>query len=399
MRLVTLTGPGGTGKTRLALQAAAEVAEDYPDGTWWLPLAPLRDAQLVPLSIAEVLQLRDEPGLSIGARLAAGLIGKRLLLLLDNAEHLLPSIVETIAQLRAIEGPLLLITSRERLQLQGEHLFPVPAMDKSDGVDLFVERARQVDPGFEDTAGVAALCERLDRLPLALELAAARTSIYTPAQLLERLGDRLDLLRAGRDSDPRQQTLRATIDWSFELLTPEEQRVYRAFSVFAGGCTLEAAEEVCGAVPDTLASLLDKSLLRRREGVSGRRYWMLETIREHAAEHLARLGERESLETSQADLYVDLADRRGGSSRRSASTRRSGSTGFSTSGTTCVRPSLITVTEGTRENWLACAPRSGSSGSSAATPARGDSGCRRRSTRARPTSCCPGSRTRSPRSS
>ena len=220
----------------------------------------------------------------------------------------MPAIAETIAELRAIEGPLLLITSRERLQLQGEHVYPVPAMDQGDGVDLFVERARQLDPGFEDTAGVGELCERLDRLPLALELAAARTSLYTPAQLLERLGDRLDLLKAGRDSDPRQQTLRATIDWSYELLTAEEQRVYRAFSVFAGGCSLEAAEEVCGADPDTLASLLDKSLLRRRDASSGRRYWMLETIREHAAEHLARLGERDSLEASHAGLYVQLAE-------------------------------------------------------------------------------------------
>src|SRR6266536_4912296 len=255
VRLATLTGPGGTGKTRLALQAAAEVAEDYPDGIWWLPLAPLRDAGLVPLSVAEVLLLRDEPGLAIGDPLAAGLAGKRLLLLLDNAEHLLPAIADTIAGLRAIEGPLLLITSRERLQLQGEHLYSVPAMDDRDGVDLFVERARQIDPGFDDTAAAGELCERLDRLPLALELAAARTNLYTPVQLLERLGDRLDLLKAGRDTDPRQQTLRATIDWSYELLTAEERRVYRAFSVFAGGCTLEAAEGICGAAPETLASL------------------------------------------------------------------------------------------------------------------------------------------------
>src|SRR5207247_3275680 len=140
-------------------------------------------------------------------------------------------------------------TSRERLQLQGEHVYLVPAMDKSDGIDLFVERARQLDPEFEDGAGVGELCDRLDRLLLALELAAARTSLYTPAQLLERLGDRLDLLKAGRDSDPRQQTLRATIDWSYELLTPEEQRVYRAFSVLAGGWTPAAAEGVWGSVP------------------------------------------------------------------------------------------------------------------------------------------------------
>ena len=296
VRLVTLTGPGGTGKTRLALQAAAEVADNYPDGVWWVPLAALQDPALVGPAIAEALQLRDEPGLEIGERLAAGLTGKRLLLLLDNAEHLLPAIADTVVELHAIEGPLLLVTSRERLQLQEEHLYPVPAMDAHDGVDLFVAGARRLDPAFTTTAGVGELCERLEWLPLALELAAARTGLYTPEQLLERLSDRLDLLKAGRDSDPRQQTLRATIDWSYELLTPEEQGVYGALSVFAGGCTLETVERVCQTTPDTLASLLDKSLLRRREAASGPRYWMLETIREHAAEHLADEGERDSVE-------------------------------------------------------------------------------------------------------
>jgi predicted ATPase/class 3 adenylate cyclase len=308
VRLVTLTGPGGTGKTRLALQATAEVAEDYPDGIWWLPLAPLRDPALVPLSVADALQLPDEPGLSTGDRLSAGLTGKQLVLLLDNAEHLLPAIAETIAELHAIEGPLLVVTSRERLQLQGEHVYPVPAMSENDGVDLFTARARQLDPGFETTADVGTLCDRLDRLPLALELAAARTNLYSPAQLLERLADRLDLLEAGRDTDPRQRTLRATIDWSYELLTSEEQRVYRALSVFAGGCTIDAAEEVCRADPATVASLLDKSLLRRREAPSGRRFWMLETIREHAAEQLDRLGERESADAAHALYFLSVAE-------------------------------------------------------------------------------------------
>ena len=308
VRLVTLTGPGGTGKTRLALQAAAESADNYPDGVWWVPLAALQDPGLVGPSIAEALQLRDEPGLEIGDRLAAGLTGKRLLLLLDNAEHLLPAIADTVVELLAIEGPLLLVTSRERLQLQGEHLYPVPAMDARDGVDLFVAGARRLDPAFTTTAGVGELCERLEWLPLALELAAARTGLYTPEQLLERLSDRLDLLKAGRDSDPRQQTLRATIDWSYELLTPEEQRVYRALSVFAGGCTLETAERVCETTADTLESLLDKSLLRRREAASSPRYWMLETIREHAGEHLADQGERDSVEAAHAGAYLDLVE-------------------------------------------------------------------------------------------
>jgi predicted ATPase len=309
VRLVTLTGPGGTGKTRLALQAAAELADDYPDGVWWVPLAALRDASLVRLSIAEALQLRDEPGLGIGDRLSAGLTGRRPLLLLDNAEHLLPAIADTVVELLAIEGPLILVTSRERLQVQGEHLYPVPAMDASDGVDLFVAGARRLDLAFTTTPGVGELCERLEWLPLALELASARTVLYTPEQLLERLSDRLDLLKAGRDSDPRQQTLRATIDWSYALLTPEEQRVYRALSVFAGGCILETAERVCETTPDTLASLLDKSLLRRRDASSSPRYSMLETIREHAGEHLADRGERDSVEAAQARAYLDLAER------------------------------------------------------------------------------------------
>ena len=308
VRLVTLTGPGGTGKTRLALQACAEVADEYPDGVWWVPLASLQDFALVPLSIAEALQLRADPDVEANDRLSAGLRGKRLLLLLDNAEHLLPAIAGTIADLSAIEGPVVVVTSRERLQLQGEHVYPVPSMESSDGVELFVTRARQLDPSFVMSDVVADLCDRLDELPLALELAAARTTLFTPEQLLARLGDRLDLLQAPRDSDPRQHTLRTTIDWSYDLLDAEEQRVYRALGVFAGGCTLEAAIEVCGARAETIASLIDKSLLRRRDGAAGPRYWMLDTIRAHAAEHAAAHSESALLESRRAEFCLDLAE-------------------------------------------------------------------------------------------
>jgi non-specific serine/threonine protein kinase len=232
-----------------------------------------------------------------------------LLLLLDNAEHLLPEVASTIAYLQAIDGPRLVVTSRERLQLQGEQLYPVPAMGDLDGIELFCERARQLDPRFVPTDAVASLCERLDRLPLAIELAAARTGLYTPEQLLERLTGRLDVLKAGRDADPRQQTLRATIDWSYKLLTPEEQRVHRALSVFAGGCVVEAAEDVCQADPDTLGSLINKSLLRRREAANGPRLWMLETIREHAAEDLDQRGEQPAVEAAHARWCFDLVER------------------------------------------------------------------------------------------
>ena len=308
VRLVTLTGPGGTGKTRLALQACAEVADDYPDGVWWVPLAPLQDPSLVPLSIAEVLELRAETDVEGHDRLSAGLRGKRLLLLLDNAEHLLPAIARTIADLNAIEGPVVVVTSRERLQLQGEHVYPVPSMESRDGVELFAARARQIDPGFVTSDVVADLCDRLDELPLALELAAARTSLFTPQQLLDRLGERLDLLQAPRDSDPRQHTLRATIDWSYDLLDPEEQRVYRGLGVFAGGCTLEAALDVCGADAETVASLIDKSLLRRRDGRAEPRYWMLDTIRAHAAEHAAAHAESALLESRRAEFSLAVAE-------------------------------------------------------------------------------------------
>ena len=308
VRLVTLTGPGGTGKTRLALQACAEVADRYPDGVWWVPLASLQDPALVPLSIAEAVQLGAEPDVEAGDRLSAGLLGKQLLLLLDNAEHLLPAIAGTIANLSTIEGPVIAVTSRERLRLQGENAYPVPAMESGDGVELFVTRARQIDPSFVTSDVVADLCDRLDELPLALELAAARTSLFTPEQLLARLGDRLDLLQAPRDSDPRQQTLRATIDWSYDLLDVEEQRVYRALGVFAGGCTLEAALGVCGAGAETIASLIDKSLLRRRAGAADPRYWMLDTIRAHAAERAASHSETTLLESRRAGFCLDLAE-------------------------------------------------------------------------------------------
>jgi predicted ATPase/class 3 adenylate cyclase len=307
--LLTLTGPGGTGKTRLAVQAAAEAFEHYPDGVWWVPLAPLHDPSLVLSAVAQSLELAEVAGLELRDRLSAELEGKRALFLLDNAEHLLPDAAREIAALAAIQGPLLLLTSRERLQLQGEQVYPVPTLVESDGVELFLARARALEPAFEANGAVSELCARLDHLPLALELAAARTVVFSPEQLLERLSHRLDLLRGGRDADPRQQTLRATIEWSYDLLEKEEQRLFRALAVFAGGSVYEAAEAICGADPDTLQSLIDKSLVRRRDTGFGFRYWMLETIREYAAEGLEVNGESFKLRRRHAEWCDALAER------------------------------------------------------------------------------------------
>ena len=307
LRLLTLSGPAGTGKTRLAIQAAAEAAESYPDGVWWVSLAPLRDAHLLVSSLADALQVEEQPGRELAESLAERLDGKRVLLLLDNAEHLLPAVAHEIASLRDAQGPTILVTSRERLQLQGEHVYAVPTLTDDDGVELFMTRARALEPALQTSSAVVELCVRLDNLPLALELAAARTVVFSPEQLLERLSQRLDLLKAGRDRDPRQQTLRATIEWSYDLLDEAEQRLFRALSVFTGGCVYESAESVCAADPDTLQSLLDKSLLRRRASDLGPRYWMLETIREFAAEQLSSDGEAKGVRQRHAKHYLAVA--------------------------------------------------------------------------------------------
>jgi predicted ATPase len=268
-RLVTLTGPGGSGKTRLALEAAASLVPEFKAGVFWVGLATLRDPPLVMESIAQTLGAKE--GL-------ADYIGEReLLLLLDNLEQVIDSAPELSALLRACPDLRLLVTSRELLRVDGEVEYAVPPLAEPEAVALFCERA-QSEPSDE----IPELCARLDNLPLAVELAAARTKVLSPAHILERLSQRLDLFKGGRDADPRQQTLRATIEWSYDLLSDEEQRLFRALSVFAGGCTLDAAEQVADADLDTLQSLVEKSLLR----FTNERYWMLETIREFAAELL-----------------------------------------------------------------------------------------------------------------
>ena len=309
LQLLTLTGPGGTGKTRLALQAAAEASEAFPDGLFWVSLSPLRDPALVLSEIARALGVEEQPGQAFAGTLHERLHRKQTLLLLDNIEQLLPAAARTIAGLREAEGLVLLLTSRERLRVAGERAWPVPPLSERDGVELFLARATETGGDLDGSAAVSELCRRLDDLPLALELAAARTAVFSPEQLVMRLGQRLDLLKGGSDADARQHTLRATIDWSYDLLSQAEQHLFRRLSAFPGGCRYDTAEQACGADPDTLQSLLDKSLLRRRDDASGEpRYWMLETIREYALERLERSDETEALKQRHATFFSALAE-------------------------------------------------------------------------------------------
>jgi len=290
-RLVTLAGPGGTGKTRLALEAAGELVSEFGAGVFWIGLAPVRDPALVVDTIAQTLGAKQE--------LAAHIGEKQLLLVLDNLEQVVESAVELAALLRVCANLRLLVTSRELLRVDGEVVYPVPALADPEAVELFCARA-----GIEPDETVAELCSRLDNLPLALELAAARVSVLTPAQILERISQRLDLFRAGRDADPRQQTLRAAIAWSYDLLSTDEQRLFARMAVFRGGCTLEAAEEVVDANLDALQSLVDKSLLRR----TVERFWMLETIREYGHELLEGSSEADAMRGRHADHYLAVSE-------------------------------------------------------------------------------------------
>jgi predicted ATPase/class 3 adenylate cyclase len=293
-RLVTLTGAGGSGKTRLAIEVAAELVPDFRNAVVWVPLASLRDPSLVPDALAQALG---------ASRALADHVGRReLLLLLDNFEQVVGAAPELSTLLSACPNLRLLVTSRELLRVQGEVEYAVPPLAQPEAVALFCTRAN-VEPSDD----VAELCRRLDDLPLAVELAAARASVLTPRQLLDRLSQRLDLLRGGRDADARQRTLRATIEWSYELLDDAERRLFSRLAIFAGGCTLGASEEVCDADLDTLQSLVDKSLLRFTDG----RYWMLETIRSYATELLAGDPELECLHRAHAEHYLRLAQSAG----------------------------------------------------------------------------------------
>ena len=293
-RIVTLTGPGGSGKTRLALQAAAESVEQYGDGVWFVSLAAVPDAQLIEPTIARVVGGPDD--------LHEFLADKRTLLVLDNLEQLLPDAAAIIAGLDA----RILATSRSRLNIAAEQEFPVPTLPIDDAAALFTQRARQLVPSFEPDEAVRQIAERLDGLPLAVELAAARVKVLTPGQILERLGRSLDLLTSGvHDAPERQRTLRGTVEWSYRLLTVEEQRLFAQLAVFTGSFELEAAEAVCSAELDVLQSLVDKNLLRH--GEDGR-FFMLGTIKELALEKLRELSDEPSLRRRHDDYFLAVAE-------------------------------------------------------------------------------------------
>jgi predicted ATPase/DNA-binding SARP family transcriptional activator len=296
-RLLTLTGPGGIGKTRLALQTAAEVVDNFRDGVWLIELAALRDPELVLAQVAEALGLKEPQ--TLGRHLGQ----KHVLLVLDNFEQLLPEASSLALILRQAPSLKLLVTSRARLHLSGEQVYPVPPLTDEEAARLFVERARAVEPSFEPDRQVGEICRRLDNLPLAIELAAARATLLSPKELLARIGERLPLLSGGPlDAPERQRTLRATIEWSYELLSPDEQQLFARLAVFAGGCTLNAAEEVAEADVDALQSLVDKSLLRH----IGDRFLMLETIREFGLELLDEANDAQDLRRRHARFFVEL---------------------------------------------------------------------------------------------
>jgi predicted ATPase/class 3 adenylate cyclase len=304
-RVLTIVGPGGTGKTRFAIELARLLAEEADGATLFIPLAPLRDSGVVLAAIADKL---GTPSADPDA-LAAATGARRTHLVLDNAEHLLPEAAPRVAELVAAAPTVrLLVTSREPLRIAGEVELDLPPLVDDEAVALFLERARAVRPDTGTTPAVGELCRRLDCLPLAVELAAARTKALPAEQLLERIGQRLDLLKGTRDADERHATLRATIAWSYDLLDPVEQGLFERLSVFAAGATLDSAEAVGDAELDTLASLVDKSLLRRRTGgVGEERYWMLETIRQFAGERLEASGEAEATRRRHAERMLAIA--------------------------------------------------------------------------------------------
>ncbi len=308
-RLVTLTGPGGCGKSRLALEVAAEVFDEFPDGVWLVGLAPVVDPDLVPQAVATVLEVRERSGVTLTEAVVTYLKRRRMLLVIDNCEHLLDPAADLVAAIvSGTPDVSVLATSREPLHTHGESIYPVPPLPLpepdaelvelafSDSVRLFVERAAAAHPDFHLTANnskaIASICRHLDGIPLAIELAAATTRMFGPDQIEERLGDRFRLLRRGPRGDlPHHQTLEAAIDWSHRLLTPQQQTLFARLAVFEGGWTLEAAEAVCSGngldqteVLPLLADLVDRSLVVSSNDGPQPRYRFLETVGVYASE-------------------------------------------------------------------------------------------------------------------
>ena len=338
VRLVTLTGPGGVGKTRLSLAVAASLQDTFVDGTVWVNLAPLSDPALVLTTIAQALEVKEVGGQALLQSVQAYVRGRQMLLLLDNFEQVLAAGLVVADLLSAAPGLRVLVTSREGLHIRGEHevavqplalpgagVHEVEALSQFEAVRLFIMRAQAAKADFEVTnanaPAVAEICVRLDGLPLALELAAARVKMLPPEALLERLGSRLKLLTSGaRDLPARQQTIRAAIDWSYNLLEPAEQTFFARLGVFVGGWTLEAAEAVCDGdsmlpfdVFDKLQSLIDKSLVRQEVEMSHTpRFTMLETIQEYAYDTLTMMHEDIRMRDQHSAWYLQQAEQAAG---------------------------------------------------------------------------------------
>jgi predicted ATPase/DNA-binding CsgD family transcriptional regulator len=308
VRLLTITGPGGVGKTRLALMLANELADDFADGVVAVSLASVADPSIVVPTVARALGL-GEPEDGVVATLVRHLGERRLLLVLDNFEHVVeasPFLVDLVGGCAELK---LLVTSRARLRLSGETEYVLAPLAADAAVALFLDRAHAASPGLEigeaDLLAVAEICVALDGLPLAIELAAARTKLLGPEAMRARLGQRLELLTTGpRDLPARQQALREALDWSYGLLDPDEQRLFARLGVFAGGFTLQSAEAVCATSLDNLGSLVDNSLVRR----SGERFAMLETIREYAGEKLAASGDEDEAQRAHSAHYLTFAE-------------------------------------------------------------------------------------------
>jgi predicted ATPase/transcriptional regulator with XRE-family HTH domain len=335
VRLLTLVGPPGIGKTRLSIQVAAELLQHFSDGVYFVPLAPVTDPDLAAVAVADALEVQDQGGGSAVDGLKNYLKDKRLLLVLDNFEQIVAAAPLIADLLIAAPSLRMLVTSREVLHIRGEQQFAVPPLALPDNgqtasaqalsvypaIELFVERAQAVRPDFALTEAnayaVADICTRLEGLPLAIELAAARINLFSPEELRTRLNSRLQMLTGGaRDLPARQQTLRSAVAWSYDLLTRDEQTLFRRFGVFAGGWTLGAAEAVCNpdsrlAMPvmEYIASLLDKSLLKH-EALPGQesRYSMLEMLREYALERLAESGEEQDMRRLHSEYFLTLVE-------------------------------------------------------------------------------------------
>jgi predicted ATPase/DNA-binding SARP family transcriptional activator len=311
LRVVTLTGPGGTGKTRLALQAAKESSEAFVDGSWWVPLAPVTDSSLLLSNMATAMGIEERSESALAIDVTSKLQFGRSLVLLDNAEHLLPSLTDELAPIiEAASGATFLVTSRAPLHLESEYEFPVPPMNTQDAEAFFISRAEAGGVRVGPSPELTALCERLDRLPLAIQLAAARAKLFSVEQLAQRMSSWLDI-SSQRGSDPRQQTLRATIEWSHSLLTSHEKLALSRLSVFVGSASMTAIEQVTGADPEALFALLDQSLIRRQLQPDEPYFWMLETIREFARERLEEAGELAAMKDRHASFYRDLAEQAG----------------------------------------------------------------------------------------